>query len=174
MSRRVVVTGMGALSCVGNNVNEMWESVVAGRCGLGMITRIDATLFRTKIAGEIKDFDPTVYMSEKEARKLDNVCLYAIAAADEAMKDAGLPMDLRDSAVVDPNRVGVCIGSGIGGMRTMEEQCKKLIQAGPGRVSPFLIPMLIIVLVSTVVVFAVSGWVTGLIIKSKKGDKDDA
>lgn len=148
MSRRVVVTGMGALSCVGNNVNEMWDSVVAGRCGLGMITRIDATLFRTKIAGEIKDFDPTVYMSEKEARKLDNVCLYAIAAADEAMKDAGLPQDLRDGSVVDPNRVGVCIGSGIGGMRTMEEQCKKLIQAGPGRVSPFLIPMLIIDMVS--------------------------
>ena len=146
--RRVVVTGIGALSCVGNSVEEMWKSVVEGRCGLGPITRIDVTDYRTKIAGEIKGFDSDKYMSPKEAARLDSVCLYAIAAADEAMRDAGLPLDLRDGSVVDPDMVGVCVGSGIGGMRTMEDQCEKLLKEGPRRVSPFLIPMMIIDMVS--------------------------
>lgn len=146
--RRVVVTGMGALSCVGKSVNELWDAVVAGRCGIGPITRFDATEYRTRIAGEIKDFDPGLYMAPKEAARLDSVCLFAIAAADEALKDAGLPLDLRDGSVVDPDKVGVCVGSGIGGMRTMEDQCIKLLQEGPRRVSPFLIPMLIIDMVS--------------------------
>lgn len=146
--RRVVVTGIGALSCVGKNVNEMWDAVVAGRCGIGPITRFDATEYRTRIAGEIKDFDPGLYMAPKEAARLDSVCLFAIAAADEALKDAGLPLDFRDGSAVDPDRVGVCVGSGIGGMRTMEDQCIKLLEEGPRRVSPFLIPMLIIDMVS--------------------------
>ncbi|MBP5181636.1 MAG: beta-ketoacyl-[acyl-carrier-protein] synthase II, partial [Lentisphaeria bacterium] len=148
MERRVVVTGIGALSCVGNSVNEMWKSVVEGRCGIGPITRIDATDYRTKIAGEVKDFDPEKYMSVKEASRLDRVCLYAIAAADEAMRDAGLPLDLRDGTSVNPDDVGVCVGSGIGGMHTMEEQCEKLLKDGPRRVSPFMIPMMIIDMVS--------------------------
>ena len=96
--RRVVVTGMGALSCVGKSVNELWDAVVAGRCGIGPITRFDATEYRTRIAGEIKDFDPGLYMAPKEAARLDSVCLFAIAAADEALKDAGLPLDLRNCA----------------------------------------------------------------------------
>ena len=143
-SRRVVVTGIGAISSVGNNVDAMWESLVAGKSGIGPITKFDAADFKTRIAGEVKDLDVTPYMTEKEARRLDDFCIYAIAAGDEAMKDAGLGIDVRDGSVVDPNRIGVCVGSGIGGIRTMEEQCMKLLQQGPNRVSPFLIPMMII------------------------------
>jgi 3-oxoacyl-[acyl-carrier-protein] synthase II len=99
--------------------------------------------YRTQIAGEVKNFDPTKYVDVKEARRQDDFSLYAIAAADEAMQNAGLPLDLRDGSVVDPDRVGVCIGSGIGGMRTLENQCEVLVTKGPGRVSLFLIPMMI-------------------------------
>ena len=142
-SRRVVITGIGAVSCVGNDVQSLWDAVVNGRCGLGKVERFDLSAYRTQIAGEVKNFDPTLYMTEKEARRMDDFALYAIAAADEAMKNAGLPLDLRDGSAVDPDRVGVCIGSGIGGMRTLEKQCEVLLTKGPGRVSPFLIPMMI-------------------------------
>ena len=141
--RRVVITGIGAVSCLGNSVQELWNAVINGKCGLGKVERFDLSAYRTQIAGEVKNFDPTIYMTEKEARRLDDFALYAIAASDEAMKNAGLPMDLRDGAVVNPNRVGVCIGSGIGGMRTLEKQCETLITKGPSRISPFLIPMMI-------------------------------
>ena len=143
-SRRVVVTGIGAVSSIGNSVDAMWESLLAGKSGIGPVTKFDASAYRTRIAGEVRDLDVSKYMTEKEARRLDDFCLYAIAAGDEAMKDAGLGIDLRDGSLVDPNRVGVCVGSGIGGMRTMEEQCMKLLQQGPSKVSPFLIPMMII------------------------------
>jgi 3-oxoacyl-[acyl-carrier-protein] synthase II len=142
-SRRVVITGIGAVSCVGNDVQSLWDAVVNGRCGLGKVERFDLSAYRTQIAGEVKNFDPTLYMTEKEARRMDDFALYAIAAADEAMKNAGLPLDLRDGSAVNPDRVGVCIGSGIGGMRTLEKQCEVLLTKGPGRVSPFLIPMMI-------------------------------
>ena len=142
--RRVVITGVGAVSCVGHDVNSMWDALVNGKCGLDKITRFDVSAYRTQIAGEVKDFDPTKYMSEKEASRMDDFCLYAVAAADEALKDAGLPLDMRDGSVVNPDRVGVCVGSGIGGMRTMEQQCEVLLEKGPGRISPFLIPMMII------------------------------
>ena len=142
-SRRVVITGIGAVSCVGNDAQSLWDAVVNGRCGLGKVERFDLSAYRTQIAGEVKNFDPTLYMTEKEARRMDDFALYAIAAADEAMKNAGLPLDLRDGSAVNPDRVGVCIGSGIGGMRTLEKQCEVLLTKGPGRVSPFLIPMMI-------------------------------
>ncbi len=141
--RRVVVTGVGAVSCVGNSVPAAWESLVNGRCGLDKITRFDPSAFRTHIGGEVRDFKITDYMVEKEARRLDDFCQYAIAAAEEAVKDAGLPTSFPGSSV-DPDRVGVCVSSGIGGMRTMEEQCKQLFEKGPSRTSPFLIPMMII------------------------------
>lgn len=143
-SRRVVVTGIGAISCLGHSVDETWKALIEGRSGIGPLTRFDTTAFRSHIAGEVKNFDSTKYMSEKEARRLDDFCLYAIAAGDEAMKDAGLGTNLGECAGIDPNRVGVCVGSGIGGMRTMEEQCRVLIERGPARISPFLIPMMII------------------------------
>lgn len=142
--RRVVITGTGAISCVGNSVAAMWDSLINGRCGLDKVTKFDTTAYRTHIGGEVRNFNSADYMPEKEARRLDDFCLYAIAAADEALKQAGLPLDFRDGSVVNPDRVGVCVGSGIGGMRTMEEQCRILFEKGPGRVSPFLIPMMII------------------------------
>lgn len=141
-NRRVVVTGYGVVSCVGNNVPDFWDSLVNGRCGLGRITRFDASEYRTQIAGEVKDFDVTKYMTAKEAKRLDLFCQYAIAASDEAMDSAGLPKELRGSNI-DPNRVGVIVSSGIGGLHTMSEQDKLLIERGPGKISPLLIPMMI-------------------------------
>ena len=141
-NRRVVVTGYGVVSCVGNNVPDFWDSLVNGRCGLGRITRFDASEYRTQIAGEVKDFDVTKYMTAKEAKRLDLFCQYAIAASDEAMDCAGLPKELRGSNI-DPNRVGVIVSSGIGGLHTMSEQDKLLIERGPGKISPLLIPMMI-------------------------------
>ncbi len=141
-NRRVVVTGYGAVSCVGNDVPTFWESLVNGRCGLGPITRFDAAEYRTRIAGEVKGFDVTRYMSPKEAKRLDLFCQYAIAASDEAMEKAGLPKELRDSGI-DPSRVGVIVSSGIGGLQTMSDQDRLLLERGPGKISPLLIPMMI-------------------------------
>ncbi len=141
-NRRVVVTGYGVISCVGNDVPTFWDSLLNGRCGIGPITRFDASEYRTQIAGEVKDFDISKYVNPKEAKRLDIFCHYAIAAADEAMATAGLPQDLKESSV-DPNRVGVIVSSGIGGLGSMCEQDKTLNERGPGRVSPFLIPMMI-------------------------------
>lgn len=142
--RRVVITGMGAISCVGNSVDTTWDALVNGRCGIDRITRFDLSAYRTQIGGEVRDLKITDYMSEKEARHLDEFCHYAIAATDEALKDAGLPVDLNQAPGIDTERVGICVGSGIGGMRTLEEQCKQLFERGPSRTSPFLIPMMII------------------------------
>jgi 3-oxoacyl-[acyl-carrier-protein] synthase II len=140
MDRRVVVTGMGLLSCVGNNVPDFWDAVVEGKCGLDKVTRFDASAYRTQIAGEIKDFDISKYMPVKEARRLDPFCQYAIAAADEAMESAGLSKNLDG---VNKERVGVVVSSGIGGIQTIEKQHAILLKAGPGRISPFLVPMMI-------------------------------
>ena len=141
--RRVVVTGYGVVSCAGNNVPEFWDSLVNGRCGLGKITRFDASEYRTQIAGEVKDFDPGRFMNIKEAKRLDLFCQYAIAANIEAMQKAGLPEDLRENTVVDPERVGVIVSSGIGGLASMCEQDEIFLNKGPSRVSPLMIPMMI-------------------------------
>ena len=141
-NRRVVVTGYGVISCVGNNVPDFWDALINGRCGIGKITRFDASEYRTQIAGEVKDFDFSGYMNPKDAKRLDLFCQYAIAASDEAMATAGLPKDLRGSEI-DPNRVGVIVSSGIGGLATMSDQDRVLLERGPGRISPFLIPMMI-------------------------------
>ena len=143
-NRRVVVTGYGAVSCVGNNVGDFWDSLVNGRCGLGKITRFDASEYRTQIAGEVKNFDITQYMSFKEAKRMDLFCQYAIAAADEALQTAGLPIDLRaEDCPVDRTRVGVLVSSGIGGLGTLQDQIILQHERGPGKVSPLLIPMMI-------------------------------
>ena len=142
--KRVVVTGFGALSCAGNGVEALWRAVSEGHCELGAITRFDTSAYRTRIAGEIKDFDVTRYMSPKEAKRVDRFCQYAIGAADEALADAGLPSDLRTAGeAVDVDRVGVMVSSGIGGLETITEQIRILTERGPGRVSPLLIPMMI-------------------------------
>jgi len=146
--RRVVVTGYGVQSCVGCDVPTFWDALVNGRCGLGPVTFFDATEYRTRIAGEIPDFDPTKYMSIKEAKRLDRFCQLAVAAADEALKSAGLPIDLRGVAGIDPTRVGVLVSSGVGGLQTLMDQTRLLDAKGCNRVSPLMIPMMIIDLAS--------------------------
>ncbi|MBQ9754218.1 MAG: beta-ketoacyl-ACP synthase II [Lentisphaeria bacterium] len=140
--RRVVVTGCGVISCVGNNVKTFWDAVVNGRCGLGPVTRFDVSDYRTRIAGEVKDFNVCDYLSFKESKRMDLFCHYAIAAADEAMKQAGLPVN-GEWGNVDPDRVGVLVSSGIGGLETITEQARTLFEKGPGRISPLMIPMMI-------------------------------
>lgn len=141
-TRRVVITGTGVISCVGNNSADFWASLINGRCGIGPITRFDTTDFRTKIAGEVKDFDIEKYMNAKEAKRLDLFCQYAVAASVEAIQSAGLPANFIDSPI-NPERVGVLVSSGIGGLDSMSEQDRVLVARGPGRISPFLIPMMI-------------------------------
>ena len=145
--RRVVVTGCGVISCAGNDVKTFWDAVVNGRCGLGRVTRFDASEFRTQIAGEVKNFDVCSCLNFKDAKRMDTFCHYAIAAADQAMKQAGLPTD-GAWGNVDPERVGVLVSSGIGGLSSMTEQHALMLERGPGRVSPLLIPMMISDLIS--------------------------
>ena len=137
---RVVITGFGAISPLGLDTRSTWEGMLAGRSGCGPITHFEATEdFATRIAGEVKGFDPTGFLEVKEARRYDRFSQFGLGAADEAMRHAGLdgPGD------VPPERFGVVFGSGIGGIGTFEEQCKILLSKGPKRVSPFFIPMFI-------------------------------
>ncbi len=134
--KRVVITGMGVISPVGNTVAEFWSSLLAGKCGIDFITRFDASEFKVKIAAEVKGFDAAQYMEKSEARKTDLYARYAIAAAVQAMKDSGY-------TVSDPGRLGVYVGSGIGGMETFMTECQKLSEKGPRWVSPHFIPMMI-------------------------------
>lgn len=136
--KRVVVTGMGALTPIGNNVADFWESIKKGVCGIDHITRFDASDLKTQIAGEVKNFEVTDFIDKKEARKMDLFTQYAVVAADEAIRQSGLDMEKED-----PWRVGVITGSGIGGITTLENQHEALLEKGPGRVSPFFIPMMI-------------------------------
>jgi 3-oxoacyl-[acyl-carrier-protein] synthase II len=145
-TRRVVITGLGALTPVGNTADELWSSLIQGRSGIGPITRFDATDFPTRIAGEVRNFDPLNFVDKKEARRLDPYLQFAIAAAVLAVRDAGL-----DTGKVDATRFGVLIGSGIGGITTLLENHKTLLDRGPDRVSPFFIPMLIINMASGLV-----------------------
>jgi beta-ketoacyl-acyl-carrier-protein synthase II len=139
--RRVVVTGMGVVSPVGNDVPSTWAGILAGTSGAGTIGAFDATEdFATRIACEVKDFDPSLYMEKKDARRYDRVSQFALAASAQAMKSAGLT-GVPDG--MEPHRFGVIFGSGIGGISTFEEQHRKLIAQGPNRVSPFFIPMFI-------------------------------
>jgi 3-oxoacyl-[acyl-carrier-protein] synthase II len=136
---RVVVTGLGAVTPVGNTAEEFWASLTQGKSGIGPITRFDATGFPTRIAGEVKEFDPLKYVDKKDDRKLDLYLKYALACAVMAVEDAGL-----DPAKEDGDRFGVLVGSGIGGISTLLDSHKVLLDKGPDRVSPFFIPMLII------------------------------
>jgi 3-oxoacyl-[acyl-carrier-protein] synthase II len=140
--RRVVVTGYGAVSCAGNSVAELWSSMVEGRCGLGPVTKFDTTEYRTKIAGEVRNFDITKYMSAKDAKRLDMFCQYAIAAGDEAMLSAGLSQDPAIRGI-DDSRFGVLVSTGIGGLIVIADQQDTLRTRGPGRISPLAIPMMI-------------------------------
>ncbi len=141
--RRVVVTGLGVISPVGNDVATAWDNLVAGRSGIGRITRFDATAYGCQIAGEVKGFDVATYMSPKEARRMDTFIHYGIAASVQAMKDSGLE-------VTDENRerIGCMVSSGIGGLPMIEDNHGELMNRGPRRISPFLIPGSIINMIS--------------------------
>lgn len=138
MKRRVVVTGMGAITPVGNNVNEYWESLKAGKVGIGPITYFDASDYKATLAAQVKDFNPKDYMDPKAARRMETFSQFAVAAAKEAMEDSGLDMTKED-----PYRVGVSIGCGVGSLQRMESEEHKLVTKGPSRISPLMVPMLI-------------------------------
>ena len=139
MANRAVITGMGVVSPLGNTVDQLWQAVLEGKSGIVPITRFDVEAYSTRIAGEINDFDPLQYMDGKELRRTDLVQQFSIVASQMAFDDSGLDLD-----AIDHDRVGVIIGSGIGGIGTFEDQHERLVKSGPGRVSPFFIPMMII------------------------------
>ena len=137
--RRIVITGLGAVTPLGNSVEGFWKNLVAGQCGVDRITSFDASAFDTQIAAQVKDFDPApAFPSPKEVRRTDRYSQFGVHAAWQALKDSGL-----DLTKTDPDEVGAFIGSGIGGLQTTSEQLKVLFERGPGRLSPFMIPMLI-------------------------------
>jgi 3-oxoacyl-[acyl-carrier-protein] synthase II len=137
--RRVVVTGLGAITPVGNDVATTWRALLEGKSGAGPITKFDASHFAVRFACEVKDFDPYLYMDRKEAKRADSFTQYAVAAAVQAMRDAGFA----EGSGYDPERTGVIIGSGIGGLQTFEEQHDTYRERGPSKISPFFIPMFI-------------------------------
>lgn len=138
MKRRVVVTGVGLVTPCGIGIDNVWNNILNGQSGIGPITRFDITQFDTKFAGEIKEFTPEDYIQPKEVKKMDLFIQYAIAAAQIAVNDAGLDMGREDS-----ERVGVVVGTGLGGLPTIEKYHSVLLERGPGRITPFFIPMLI-------------------------------
>lgn len=141
--RRVVVTGLGLVSPVGNTVDSTWKSLVSGKSGIAPITKFDASEFTTRFSGSVKDFDAEQYMSRKDARKMDLFIQYGMAAGIQAMDDSGLEMDK-----LDPTRVGTAIGAGMGGMPLIEQNHAALMKGGPRKVSPFFVPSTIINMIS--------------------------
>lgn len=142
---RVVITGIGAVTPIGNNVSDMWQAMLEGKSGAANLTRFDATDFDTKFACEVKNFDPLLYMNRKEIQRMDLFCQFGISAAAMAVEDSGI-----DFEKVDRERIGAIFGSGIGGMTTYHEQQQSLYERNgkPDRISPFFVPMLIIDIVS--------------------------
>lgn len=138
MKNRVVITGMGAVTPLGNDVNSFWDNIKEGTCGIDVIKSFDISDFKCKLAAEVKDFDVTVALDKREARKMDKYCQYAMVAADEAVKNSGIDLE-----AIESERLAVVVGSGIGGLSTIEQEHKKLMEKGPNRVSPYLIPMII-------------------------------
>ena len=138
MGRRVVITGLGVVSSLGNTVEEFWNNIINGRSGISRISKFDVSEYPSQIASEIGDFNPDEYISPKDARRLALFTQYAIFGAQRALKDAGLEINENNA-----EQVGVLIGSGIGGIEVLEEQIEKLLSKGPKRVSPFFIPMMI-------------------------------
>ena len=137
-NRRVVITGMGAITPIGNSVEEFWNSIKEGKTGFGSITYFDTADYRCKLAAEVKDFDPAQYMDKKSARRMEQFCQFAVAAAGQAISDAGLTMEQED-----PYMVGCSVGSGIGSLQAMEREYDRLKEKGPGRVGPMLVPLMI-------------------------------
>lgn len=138
MNHRVVVTGLGVVSSLGEDKEKFWDALLSGKSGIKRVTRFDASRITTQIAGQIDEFDPNNYLDKKEARRMDRNTQFAVAATAMAMKDSGL-----DLAKENRERIGVIFGSGIGGIQTLEEQARVLVEKGPGRISPFFVPMMI-------------------------------
>lgn len=138
MSRRVVVTGLGAVTPIGNNVDDFWTSVKAGKIGFDHITKFDTTDYKCHIAAELKDFNPQDFMDRKAAKRMEPFSQYAVAAAKQAIDDSGLDIEKED-----PYMVGCAIGSGIGSIQAMERETQKLYEKGPNRVNPLLVPLMI-------------------------------
>lgn len=138
MERRVVVTGMGAITPIGNNIEQYWDGLKNGKLGIDFIKGFDTEDMKVKVAGEVKDFDPTLSIDKKEVKRMDKFSQYSIAAADEAVKMSGIDLDK-----IDKHRFSVIVGSGIGGLGTIEEQVIKMHVKGPGKVAPLFIPMAI-------------------------------
>ncbi len=138
MSRRVVVTGMGAITPIGNNVESFWQGLKEKRLGFGPITYFDTAEYKAKLAAEIKDFDPKKYMDPKAARRMEAFSQYAVAAAKEALNHSGIQIEKEDAY-----RIGVSVGSGIGSLQSIEKDYKKLLEKGPSRVNPLLVPLMI-------------------------------
>lgn len=138
MRKRVVITGLGCISPVGNTVKESWDALLAGKSGAGMITLFDASKHKTRFAAEVKGFDGAALFGPRDARKMDRFTQFAVSATSEALKQAGLKID-----EANRDRVGVLIGTGIGGIGTLLDQYNVMLERGPDRVSPFLIPMMI-------------------------------
>ena len=136
--RRVVVTGLGAVTPIGNNVKDFWAGIRAGKVGIGPITKFDTTDYKVKIAAEVKDFNAKDHMDPRSARRMDPFCQYAVTAAKEALEDSGIDMEKEDSF-----RVGVIVGSGIGSLPQVENNYEKIITKGPGKVNPLMVPMMI-------------------------------
>jgi 3-oxoacyl-[acyl-carrier-protein] synthase II len=138
MKKRVVVTGMGAITPIGSGIADFWDGIKTGKCGVDKISAFDASEFSVSMAAEVKDFSPNQYMDKKEAKRMDRFCQFAVAASQMAIDDSGI--DLKN---VNKNKFGVIIGSGVGGISTIETEIAKLNSKGPSKVSPFFIPMLI-------------------------------
>ncbi len=143
MKRRVVITGLGIVSPVGSNIDSAWDNIVNGRSGIGRITRFDPSAFNSQIAGEVKDFDVTQYMSAKEAKQMDSFIHYGVAAGVQAWRDSGLEVTEENA-----DRIGTIIGSGIGGLPRIEETQVEYMERGPRRISPFFVPASLINLIS--------------------------
>ena len=138
MSRRVVVTGLGAITPIGNDVESFWNGLKEKKVGIDFITRFDTEGYKAKLAAEVKGFDPKEYMDVKAAKRMELFSQYAVAAAKQALADAGIAVEKEV-----PYRVGVAVGSGIGSLQAFERDHKKLLEKGPGRVNPLLVPMMI-------------------------------
>ena len=138
MKKRVVVTGLGAITPIGNDVPTFWEGIQAGKIGFGPITYFDTTDYKAKLAAQVKDFKPEEYMDKKAARRMEAFCQYAVAAAKEAIEDAKLDMEKED-----PYRVGCAIGNGVGSLQAMQREYNRLVDRGPSKVAPLLVPLMI-------------------------------
>lgn len=136
--KRVVVTGMGVITPIGLNLEEFWEGILQGKTGFGEITQFDTTDYKVKIAASVKGFEAKEYMDPKSAKRMELFCQYAVAAANQALKQSGINMEQEN-----PYRVGCAIGSGVGSLQAMEREHKKLLERGPGRINPLLVPMMI-------------------------------